>query len=517
MSLPSFPPSDLESALYYRGLSSNPRLVARTGAPWYLPKGPWQIPKPKELRPVGNHAIKEVWEDDLALKIHTLLDSLDVKWTSTDVMRIAVPEDSDSSSFVVLWIGVMPESLSGDKGVVVVSKCREILLEYDLADVEVEIRESVVTRSVGPALLEQEGYLWPYATYDLRKPLTASVGLSISPASRLQRKGTGGFWLVDERDPSVLLLVTCRHVVLPESDNHHYASSEDTEPLHQVVLLGEDALDTLTTSVATAVSVYRNRVEMVQYQVVWGRADQVEVVVAQKDLDYALAFEASLAEWEDLSNRILGHVVLSPPIAIHAGSGGFTEDWALIKVDPSKIDPSQSFANTIDLGSNEIPSKYTGYPFHHRLPVPFHHLLPLRGTIPTSELRAPLTRDPHDEPALLVLKCGATTDVTRGWANNLVSYAWHHTDGIPGTSKEWAILSYSERVGAFSSAGDSGAVIVDGTGRIGGLLIGGVGRTPTEASDIAYATPIDFIMERMRENGVQPVIFQSTEIMKCGR
>ncbi|KAJ7760921.1 hypothetical protein B0H16DRAFT_1719628 [Mycena metata] len=490
-------PSDFESALYYHGLPSNPRLVARTGAPWYLPMGPWQIPKPKELRPVGNHPLREVWEDNLAFKIHALLNSLDVEWTSTDVVRIAVPEDSDSSPFVVLWIGVMPETLSRDEGVVVVSKCREVLLEYDLADVEVEIRESVVTRSVGPALLEHEGDLWPYATYDLRKPLTASVGLSISPASKLQRKGTGGFWLVDERDPSTLLLVTCRHVVLPESDNDHYASSENTEPLHQVVLLGEDAFDTHTTS----------------RQVAWGRAKQRNVDVAQDDLDYALAFEASLVEWKDLSNRVLGHVVLSPPIAIHAGSEGFKEDWALVKVDSSKVNPSHFFGNAIDLGSTEIPSKYIGYPDDHRLPVPFDNLLPLKGTIPTTELRAPLTRD-CDKPALLVLKCGATTGVTRGWGNTLVSYARHHIDGIQGTSKEWAILPYSERAGAFSSAGDSGAVIVDGAGRIGGLLTGGAGRLgsprePAKALDIAYATPIDFLMERLRESGVRPVIVQA--------
>ncbi|KAJ7760911.1 hypothetical protein B0H16DRAFT_1719617 [Mycena metata] len=111
MSLPSFPPSDLKSALYYRGLPSNLCLVARTSAPWSLPKGLWQIPKPKELCSVRNHPLREVWEDDLALKIHTLLDSLDVKWTSTDIMRITVPEDSDSFAFVVLWIGVMPETL----------------------------------------------------------------------------------------------------------------------------------------------------------------------------------------------------------------------------------------------------------------------------------------------------------------------------------------------------------------------------------------------------------------------
>ncbi|KAJ7028544.1 hypothetical protein C8F04DRAFT_894859, partial [Mycena alexandri] len=81
-----------------------------------------------KVGPVGSHAIMEVWEDSLALKIH---DSLDVQWTSADVVRIGTLKD------LVLWIDVVPESLSGDKGVVVASKCREILFQYVITDVDV--------------------------------------------------------------------------------------------------------------------------------------------------------------------------------------------------------------------------------------------------------------------------------------------------------------------------------------------------------------------------------------------
>ncbi|KAF8325423.1 uncharacterized protein EI90DRAFT_3019067 [Cantharellus anzutake] len=51
-----------------------------------------------------------------------------------------------ASLHLTIWIGVVPASLSGNDGVVVVSKCRELLEEYNIADVDVEIRESVVTR-----------------------------------------------------------------------------------------------------------------------------------------------------------------------------------------------------------------------------------------------------------------------------------------------------------------------------------------------------------------------------------
>ncbi|KAJ7760931.1 hypothetical protein B0H16DRAFT_1661939 [Mycena metata] len=501
--LPSFPPSDLESALYYRGLPSNPRLVARTGAPWSLPTGPWQIPKRKELRPVGNHPLKEVWEDDLALKIHTLLDSLDVRWTSIDVVRIAVPEDSGSFAFVVLWIGVMPETLSGDEGVVVVSKCREILLEYDIAEVEVEIRESVVTRSVGPALLEpvDSGDL----TAGIREPLTPTLGLSISPASKLEVEGTGGFFVTDERDPSSLLLVTCRHAVLPPQSsarNIHYAWTDSSQPKKEVVLLGEGAFDKFQTSVREAVVSHQKSVVHTKREVEkatdtsQAKTLQILADAAQLCVELTSAFQQSVATWTDPSNRILGDVVLAPPIALGAGLRNYTEDWALIELGRSKINETNLAGNFIDLGM-EDSDKFA----RKMCPRPPHEF----------SSREPSPRPSSD--AIVVLKRGAASDLTLGRANTLVSYVREYTatNEIRGTSKEWAILPYSEGSRAFSRPGDSGAVIVDGSGRIGGLLTGGTGRTPKEASDIAYATPIDFIMERMRENGVRPVIVQPTE------
>src|SRR6266581_1579343 len=108
------PPSKMEAKFYYAGLPSTPVLVARTGPPWEAPTGPEAYQMHKELRAAGNHALKEVWEDNLALKLHALLDSMRVKWTSTDVVRIG--NAGESSAPIILWIGVMPASLSGDDG-----------------------------------------------------------------------------------------------------------------------------------------------------------------------------------------------------------------------------------------------------------------------------------------------------------------------------------------------------------------------------------------------------------------
>lgn len=116
----------MEANYYYAGLPSAPVLVARTGiTPWEAPTGQEAYPKLKELRPIGNHAIAGVWQSGMATRVCTLLDSMEVQWTSMDVVRIGYA--GESSAPAVLWIGVTPASLSGDYGVVVASSCLELL------------------------------------------------------------------------------------------------------------------------------------------------------------------------------------------------------------------------------------------------------------------------------------------------------------------------------------------------------------------------------------------------------
>ena len=145
-------PSPLEAKLHYTGLSPDwPVLVARTGATrWEPPTGPEGDQKLKELRTVGNHPIREAWRGDLPHKIIAFLRSTNVKWTSINVLRIGNVEEYFIPLIhiapVILWIGVTPGSLSASDGVVAAFKCRKILEENGITDVEVEIHESVVTR-----------------------------------------------------------------------------------------------------------------------------------------------------------------------------------------------------------------------------------------------------------------------------------------------------------------------------------------------------------------------------------
>jgi hypothetical protein len=64
---------------------------------------------------------------------------------------------------------------------------------------------------------------------------------------------------------------------------------------------------------------------------------------------------------------------------------------------------------------------------------------------------------------------------------------------------EWGIINYDSESEVFSEPGDSGSVIADIRGRIGGMLTGGSGKT--KSSDMTYATPFWWLLERIKANG----------------
>lgn len=142
------PVSETESKLYYVGLPSQPPLIARTSTtPWSPPKDSEEAElQRKELGPANHPALRAVWEDDLAGKVIDLLDSRKVKWTSADIVRIGCEALDVRPHPVVLWLGVVPQSLSFDDGDVVAHECKRLLEERGISDVDVEIRESVVMR-----------------------------------------------------------------------------------------------------------------------------------------------------------------------------------------------------------------------------------------------------------------------------------------------------------------------------------------------------------------------------------
>ena len=130
---------------------------------------------------------------------------------------------------------------------------------------------------------------------------------------------------------------------------------------------------------------------------------------------------------------------------------------------------------------------------------PRDRLLQLQGIIPEELLQHPETVDQNGEPSLLVLKSGAATGVTIGRANGVFSYVrTYFQNHTHQTSMEWPILPLDSKSGVFSARGDSGSIIVDGRGRIGGLLTGISGKTLSP--DITYATPFFWLLPRIQKH-----------------
>jgi len=468
----------------------------------------------KELRAVGNHALKDVWEDNLALKIHAVLDLMKVKWTSTDVVRIKPVEESFAP--VVLWIGVIPASLSGDDGVVVAFKCRETLRENDITDVEVEIRESVVTHSTGPKLLKSTSTF--DRPIDIREPLTTTLGLPICAQSTPWAEGTGGLFITEGENTERLFLVTARHVVFPpdKEKNELFEHKNDSQPPYNVVHFGDAAFNKYVESIQSKI---RRGEFMVRHH-----EDRVEAVKGKDDLEanrereYAQAksdeskkalpklntfYQDLLTHWATPESRVLGHVVLSPPIDVDGDN--YTEDWAVIQIDASKVNVTNFDGNAIDIGSRISPYDFicmmSPDPRNaHSFEYPLDCLLRLKGTIPDEEMRNLTALDENNNPCLMVVKRGNATGLTVGRANDVFSYVRDYNGGgNTKTSKEWAILPFDSKSG-FSEKGDSGSFIVDGLGRVGGLLTSGTGATIS--SDITYATPISFLLKCMEDKGL---------------
>ena len=523
---PSFrlPLSVMEAMRYYNGLHSQAILVARSSTDiWKPPSGPEAYLRCKELKTVGDHPLKSVWEDDLALQIHDILKSEGIQWTSTDVARIGFVGESIAP--VVIWIGVKPNTLSGKDGLVVATKCKELLTARNILDVEVEIRESVVTRYVGPQLRKPALYFDP--TVEVLEPLTPTLGLNICNANTPWTEGTGGFYVTG--DDSKLFLITARHVIFTDiEDNNKYEYQFTDQHRVDVVLLGTSAFASYVEWIKCAIGGKALVLEIDERRVknaVEGHGmirmtpDQAALERARAERLVEEAKEAIVAfkklhddvekDWAKIGDRVLGHVRFSPPIKTSAGPSKYTEDYAFIEIDPTKIDAASFTGNTINLGTQFGVGEFTFLmspnPKNRWFKYPIDRLFKVQGIIQDEEMKKPAILDQNGDPCLVVMKRGISTGLTVGHANNFLSYVQNYKDnGDTQTSKEWAIYPYDNNSGPFSNKGDSGSAIVDCFGRLGGLLTGGDGIT--ESSNITYATPISFILDSLKDNGYKVTV-----------
>ncbi|KAF9505055.1 hypothetical protein BS47DRAFT_1374340 [Hydnum rufescens UP504] len=499
--------------LDFHGLPSNPKCIFRTGDPW--------PPFLREARPICVHPIQDSWFE-LSTQIYESLDFLNVQWSTIDPVRFA--EEGGEAGPLHLWVGVEPGSLSFEDAQAAAEGCKKILTDAGFPGVEIAFRESIYTRSVGPQLLNYVPYRDPIAQN--AAPFTPALGIRIAPLKAPHFEGTAALYLRENSQSERVFVLTARHVALPPPihNNRLYTRSNSdshasSKPAEKVILLGTQAYTKALIEMmgeiefqSLSIDVYRNEIEALgdptdgeDAKITSARRHwQNKVEKARQAITDINALHKKITEhWTKPEQRVVGYVRHAPPMSFGTGPEQFTEDWALIDLDVDKIDWGTFMGNVINLGSRIAPAEF--WKKMHPDPngrssfkFPVGALLKVKGVVGEDDLCRPKQLDANGEPCLLVVKNGNTTNVTLGRGTGLESIVRTIDEyGVQMTSREFAIYPYSRKDGPFSAPGDSGSIVVDGNGRIVGLLTGGSGAT--DATDVTYITPYYWLEKRIKD------------------
>ncbi|KAG6334414.1 hypothetical protein ID866_4670 [Astraeus odoratus] len=540
--------SDAEARSYYAGLHSKPKLIYRTGKEkWSPPRGPKAQRRLKELCEVFTHPITKVWNHDLGWKVVDVMNAHTICFTTIDVVRFKMvevgkaPEDEEDAEGkedvedeetvkakkpdvgpVTIWIGVWPGSTSATAAHHTAQGALALLRDYQITDVDIDYRESLYMREAGPQLLRHVPERDPL--YDVISPLTPAPGLRISAKARPNTQGTMALYLAEGGKSNNLLGLMCRHVLIGSMEPNVDYVRHPSAPSRDVLLLGERAFLDLITSIKvrigqynTDVNNYKEKIKKIINVDVEARAARIKIQGLLDEAEKAMKALGVLLlriqkDWKDPRNRVLGHILRTPAIYLSVGDHRFTEDWGIFQVDRAKLgDGFQDRPLTnlniycLYLGTKLTPREFAHkcYPCGNanwKFRYPDDRLLPLTSIITDELMRTPDMRDINGDPCLLVVKNGHATDTTIGHATGIYSIIRDYFDrSVEQTSMEWAIINHDSKSEVFSKPGDSSAIIADIRGHIGGMLTGGSGRT--ESSDITYATPFWWLLQRIKTNG----------------
>ncbi|KAF9060032.1 hypothetical protein BDP27DRAFT_1302102 [Rhodocollybia butyracea] len=514
MELTPFVVTDDISESYYKGLPSNPRLIATTHPSTIdSPSDSGHSAVLKEIRALGDHSLASVWDKGLATSICEGLNTMHVNWTSLDALTIAKVGD-ESSGLATVWIGVEFGALSYEEGSNVAHRILQgIIGQWHIEDCRVEIRESRVMRQIGNKFLNLVHF--NHATFTIRSSYTATLGSPISTKDRLWDEGTGGFYFSAGGNDSNIYLVTARHVVLPlgQDDNEEYKRTNDNKL--QVVIHGTSSFDENLAAFDREIKEKESVIEDIQDRIwlmkdkndfVWVEArilEEKNMQMEKTELEQLNLLRKDIAtHWEGAENRVFGELVWAPPIIPSTEPGRYTLDLAVIKIDPGMLDAENFLGNTVNLGKKYNPLELTQKVHLHSssppsFKVPGNRLVKLEDQVPEDALFNPPMRDADGDadggPCFIVFKNGGKTGITFGKANNVSSFTRTCLAGEYWELKEWPVIATNQESGAFSAKGDSGSCVADIFGRVAGILTSSSGAT--EFADVTNVTPISFIMQ----------------------
>lgn len=511
--------SKLEAYLYYHGIRGErkpgPKLIYRSSTDAFTPPtGPSGDVRKIQLLTVHEHAKfgqNNLWatvRDEIA----GLLDAKQIKYTSIDLVRFRWEEQTedglgkDVTSPVTLWIGVRPDSTNGDVAFDCAQDIFKLLKGYDVDDVEIAYRESEARALAGPILYAPVNDVHPLKS--VIDCLTTALSLPIAGSKTLHMQGSLGFYFKIGED---LYGVTARHVLFPDTEGNDAYSYDNSAPKKNVVLMGNRAFKELLESIQKLIGTLNDTAKVWEKNVTrytarvatGGQQAAVGLAKFQQNLDDTKAtvvelkkFYATLKkDWSDVNDRIIGHVVWSPPITGSTPSNTYTRDVCVIKLNKEKFLPNLR-GNAIDLGTEIESGKFMGllYP-RYGVPSEFDYpedrIYLLKTILAAAKIKEPNSQDVKGDPTRFVIKHGFTTLTTVGRLNGFESYLRRYGRLGNFDSTEAAVFPYDNDSGPFSRGGDSGAAIVGANNDFVAQLTGGVGAT--DSSDITYGTPMEWL------------------------
>lgn len=359
-------PSTVEANNYLYGLPSKGRFIARSSPDvWMKPTGPEAYLEAMELDPLGPHKLDtKIWEGAVGPAMDSYLLEQQVQHTLLLPVRI---NRTHQPSSAVIMVGVNHGTLSHELGIKHAIHCRLILVENGIDDMHIIIYESKFHRSASlykPAITSN-----PVAS--VREPFSTTLGIPICNASTPYLEGTGGFFFTNPAKPGILFCLTARHVLFhPDNDkNELYIFREGTgQSKKNVMLMGEAAFKARCEDIKSAIGAKEIILNYLRQRLADANKmeDQEEAAAEQEDVSPDIkktekaitALEKLLhdvtRDWTVKTNQIIGHVILSPPIALNYGDDGCTDDWAVVQMKPSMITKLTFIGNAIDLGSADI-------------------------------------------------------------------------------------------------------------------------------------------------------------------
>ncbi|KAL1857559.1 hypothetical protein Daus18300_010317 [Diaporthe australafricana] len=515
-----YKPDDEERDEYYYGIAGKPRLVARTSSSrWSKPEntGAFFGQCRKRYAAILEREQPEIvskWTRTLTL---ALVNGLrDCSWSYFFPIRIGLRETSLSELPTILLVAVEEGSLQWEEGVTVALECRKILRDFEIANVEVEIREGTYAPCAATAEFERQ--IDPEAWTSIRcptnhyaLPMLSSLGYIIGYAEDRKAEGSVGLHLRLGDDNPAVYALTCRHVVsngrepsesytVSEGHKQHHVRAGDKGYADCLKKLEsyQDELDDESEPLQTK----KQRWEE-WYQHEEGHEHKRPTkrdTYALNHLQFRASYNKRVVDLfgsiSHKKDRHIGHLALHPKLELCPEQPDYLKDWALIELDLDNFNKAPD--NTVFVGAVDS---------HTHRGVPEYNLdkgfLPLHldgqdlgnssdpadkvfnGTCETnnghSKIKADLNRGflslYLDSKGLGgrrrfdVAKRGFKTGLTFGTMSSIEAVVRRQASLKHQFAWEMLIVPKDDHR-VFSAAGDSGFVVFDMNGAVIGLLNG---------------------------------------------